>query len=182
MSKYIKRIIIILSAFFLTGCIWLMDPSEKVDALLSKYVKLDKTIVDELKEYIDKQDLTDDEKERYENIIKKEYASIKYEIKNESIEGDFASVEVDITVLDLYGAVKRAEDYLISNPVKFYTNGEYDVHKYIDYKLDVMEINEETKDYTIYITLSRHDDIWYIEELDEDTLQKIHGIYNYSDK
>ena len=44
-----------------------------------------------------------------------------------------------------------------------------------------MESYEETKNYTIYITLSRHDDIWYIEDLDNDTLLKIHGIYNYNE-
>lgn len=180
MKNILKLLLVVLTISFLTGCIWLMGPSEKVENMLSKYINLDKSIMDELNEYLEKQDLTSEEKIRYRNIIKKEYSSIKYEIVKETIDEDFAEVIVDITVLDLYGAAKSAEDYLYLNPSKFYTDGEYDSHKFIDYKLSIMESYEETKTYTIYITLSRHDDIWYIEDLDNDTLLKIHGIYNYN--
>ena len=181
MRKSFKLFIILINLFVLTGCIWLMGPSEKVDNMLSKYVKLDKSIISELNDYLDKQDLTTEEKTRYANIIKKEYSTIKYKIVEETIDDNFAQVMVDITVLDLYGAAKKAEDDLYSNPSKFYTDGVYDSHKFIDYKLSIMESYEKVKNYTIYITLSRHDDIWYIEELDNDTLLKIHGIYNYNE-
>lgn len=180
--KYIKIIISSLLVILLTGCIGLMGPSEKVDAMLSKYVNLDKTILEELEKNLDEQDLNNEEKTRYENIIKKEYVTMKYEIKDEKIEGDFASVIVDIEVLDLYKAISEAEDDLYENPSKFYTDGVYDSHKFIDYKLSKMEKLEYSTKYTITIILSRHDDIWYIEELSEETLSKIHGIYNYKQK
>ena len=170
----------IFSILLSAGCIGLMGPSEKVDNMLSKYVKLDKTIMDELNDYIDKQELNEEEKARYKNIIKKEYSTIEYKIIKETINNNMAEVEVEITVLDLYGASKEAEDYLYENPSKFYRDGTYDSHLFIDYKLSIMEKYNETKNYTIYITLSRHDDIWYIEELDNNTLEKIHGIYNYN--
>ena len=182
MKKSIKIIAIIAALSFLTGCIWLMGPSEKVDAMMSKYVKCDKSIMDELNGYLDKQDLNDEEKNRYREVIKREYSTIKYEIKDERIKEDLATVTVDLKVLDLYKASDEAEKYLFKNPSKFYTEGVYDSHKFIDYKLGLMEKCEDTKDYTIEITLSRHDDIWYIEELSEDVLLKIHGIYNYNQK
>ena len=180
MKKYFKLVILSICIAFLSGCILLMGPSEKVDAMLSKYVNCDKTIIDELDDRLNEQELNSEEKERYKNIIKKEYSQMKYEIKEEKIENDFATVTVDIKVIDLYGASLKALDYLYSNPSKFYTDGVYDSHKFIDYKLNVMEHYEETKDYTIDIALSRHNDIWYIEELSEDALLKIHGIYNYN--
>lgn len=182
MKKNIKVFLLILVLSFLTGCIWLMGPSEKIDAMLSKYVELDKSIVDELKSSIDKQNLNEEEKIRYQKIIEKEYSTMKYEIKKEKIDGDFATVNVNISVIDLFKAMREAENNLYENPSKFYTDGVYDSHKFIDYKLDLMENMKERKEYTIDFSLSRHDDIWYIEELSEDVLLKIHGIYNYSEK
>ena len=181
MRKYIKYLLIFASIFILTGCLGLMGPSEKIEAMLDKYIKNDSSIIKELEDYLDLQELSDEEKARYEAIIKKEYAQIKYEIKNETIEDNNATVEVALSVIDLYGASTIAENYLLDNPTKFYTDGIYDTHKFIDYKLGIMEKYTETKDYTIYLNLSRHDDIWYIEEPDEETLEKIHGIYNYNE-
>jgi hypothetical protein len=42
-----------------------------------------------------------------------------------------------------------------------------------------MEKSTDTVTYTIYINLTKEDDSWVIDDLDDATLKKIHGIYNY---
>ena len=180
--KYIKFITMFVCLLLLCGCIGIVGPSDKVDQALKKYVNNDRDIIKELNDRLDSQDLTDAEKKRYEKIIKNEYNNIKYEIKNEEITEFTAKVTVDIKVLDLYGASKSAEEDLIDDPTDFYTDGEYDFHKFVDYKLSKMENVKDYKDYVIVFNLTKNDDIWYIDDLDEETLEKLHGIYNYDEK
>lgn len=179
MKQIIKILVLIFGLFLLVGCFGNIGPSERVEDMLNKYIKNDNDIMDELENYIDKQDLNEEQKERYKDIIKDEYATIKYEIKDETVNGDGATVEVSIEVKDLYKATNEAENYLIDNPTEFYTDGIYDTDKFIDYKLNKMEESTEIVTYTIYVNLINRDNTWVIENLDDETLEKIHGIYNY---
>lgn len=179
MIKNIKHIILLFMVFLMCACSLVMSPSDKVNQALKKYVNNDKDIIKELNNRLDKEDLTKEEKNRYSRIIKKEYSNIKYEIKNEVINDNLAIVTVDIKVIDLYGASKRAEEALIDNPSIFYTNDEYDLHKFIDYKLNLMENASEYVDYTIDLSLTKNDEIWYLDDFSDETLEKLHGIYNY---
>lgn len=178
-----KKIALVILTFFLelslTGCMGAMTPSEKVENLMNRYIKNDQDIVTELDTYIKEQNLTYEQKERYKKIILNEYATIEYKVKNESIVDDEAKVEVDIVVKDLYKASKDAGDYLVDHVKEFYENDVYDENKFIDYKLETMEKSEKKKDYTIYIDLVKKEGNWIIEEIDEETLEKIHGIYDY---
>ncbi len=179
MKRNFKLFFILFSLVLLTGCFNNMSPSEKVEEMFSRYVRNDKNILTELDTYMEKQDLSNSQKEKYKKIIKDEYASIKYKIKDEHIDGDSARVEANIEVKDLYKGSKLASDNLIEHTMDFYTNDIYDEDKFIDYKLETMEKNKDTITYTVYINLSRKDGIWTIENLDNETLEKIHGIYNY---
>lgn len=181
MKKYIKCLISLFLIIILSGCIGLMGPKEKVDKSLKKYVNADSEIVNELNNRLSKQDLTKEEKDRYTKIIINEYKNIKYTITKEEIKDDKAVVSVDIKVLDLYGASKEAEEDLAKDPSKFYTDNEYDFHKFTSHKLTKMENTTEYKEYEIFFNLTKKDEIWNIDELDDETLEKIHGIYNYED-
>lgn len=156
-----------------------MTPSEKTESMLNRYVKNDESILTELDETLNKKDLSKEQKERYKNIIKDEYSNIKYKIKNEKIDGNEATVDVEITVKDLYKASKEAGEYLIDHTSEFYTNDIYDESKFIDYKLSKMESTKDTITYTISIVLTNNDGMWTITDIDNDTLEKIHGIYDY---
>jgi len=147
-----------------------------------KYIKNDKDILNELDTYLNTQNLTETQREKYRSIIKDEYANIKYEIEEEAISENTATVKVKITVKDLYGATQSAEDDLLNNPNDFYTDGIYDSSKYVDYKLNIMENYDKTVDYIIYFSLIKSDGVWNINDLDEVTLEKIHGIYNYDNE
>lgn len=179
MKKIAKWSLMVFSLILLSGCLGNMTPSEKVEDMFGRYIRNDINIMNELDSYLDKQDLSKNQKERYKKIIKDEYATIEYDIKDEKINGDEATVVVDIEVKDLYRASKEAGDYLLDNAEEFYTDSVYDKDKFIDYKLGVMEKNKNTIKYTIDIDLKKKDGTWVIKNLDNTTLEKIHGIYDY---
>lgn len=174
-----KKLLLFISIFLLTGCLFNMTPSEKVEGLLNDYIKNDSAIMKELDSYIKNEDLNEKQQKKYKEIVKDEYSSIKYEIKKEKINGEKATVDVAITVKDLYKASKETESYLENNPSKFYTDGVYDSSKFIDYRLEEMSKTKDTIDYDITFNLSKKKNKWVIDEMDKDTLEKIHGIYNY---
>ncbi len=179
MKKWIRLSISVMLVFVLSGCFGNFTPSERVEDMFNRYIKNDEGIMSELDEYMDAQNLTDVQKARYKEIIKDEYATIKYNIKDEKIDGDEAKIEVAIEVKDLYKASKKAGDYLVEHSSEFYTDGAYDREKFVDYKLGEMEKYGETVKYTVYVDLIQKDGLWTIEQLDNETLEKIHGIYDY---
>lgn len=179
MNNMMKLLMIIICVFVLTGCFATMGPSEKVENMMSRYIKNDKEILNELDRQLTERDLTKGQISRYKEIVKNEYSTIKYDIKDEKINGDEATVEMNIEVKDLYKASKKAGDYLFNHAEEFYTDGVYDESKFKDYKLSMMEEAKDTVKYTIYVNLVNEDGIWTIRELDNDTLEKIHGIYDY---
>lgn len=162
-----------------SGCFLNESPSSKVEILMNRYIKNDQEIMDELDMYLSEQNLTETQMNRYKEIIKNEYSTIDYRIKDERIDGNNATVEMSLKVKDLFGASKRASEYLIHNAAEFYTDGRYDESKFKDYKLKVMEETDDTIEYTVTIALVNEDGIWTIRDIDEDTLEKIHGIYDY---
>ena len=58
-------------------------------------------------------------------------------------------------------------------------DGNYDETLYRDHQLGRMENANETVKYTITFYLTKIDDEWALDELSEDTKEKIHGIYVY---
>ena len=59
-------------------------------------------------------------------------------------------------------------------------NGNYDEKKYMDYKLAKMQKLTDTTSYDVEIEVSKDEDgKWHVDELSDETLEKIHGIYNY---
>lgn len=179
MKKNIKYFLLIFVVSLLTGCLGNMGPSEKVEEFLNMYIKQDTSIINELEDYLNKQDLTQMQKARYRDIIKDEYSKIEYEIINEKVKDEKATVDVNIIVKDLYGASQQAENDLLDNPLDFYTEGVYDSSKFIDHKLDIMENYKVKKNYIINLNLTKYDNKWVMDNLDESTLEKLHGIFKY---
>lgn len=155
-------------------------PTKKVEEFLSKYQTYDEDVKEDLENTIKNEDLSDDEKKRYEKLISDQYKSLTYEIKDETIDGDNATVEVEIEVKDFATAISNAEDYLSENEDEFVSDtGEYDQTIFTKYKLDEMEKMKEKIKYTLQLTLTKVDDEWEIDDLTETEKQKIHGIYDY---
>ena len=122
----------------------------------------------------------EDQKTTYKDIMKKHYQDLTYTIKEETVNGDKATVEAEIEVNDYTKVLKAAEEYRTTNEADFLDEeGVFDENKFNTYKLDLLKSNEERVKYTIYFSLTKSGDEWTLEELTETEQEKILGIYEY---
>jgi len=156
--------------------------SDAVERYLNEYKGLSDNVLEDIEELVEKEELEEQASETYEEIIKKQYRNMIYTIENESYDGDTADVTVKITVYDYYKAGKDSSNYLNNNQEEFLTNGEYDANKYLEYKLNQMKNIEDMISYNIVFRVIKVDGKWQIEQPDEETLEKLHGVYNYDEK
>lgn len=177
-----KILLFILSIFLLTGCDTLMNtPTKRVENLLSKYQTQDEEVLTQLDDTLrDETLLNNEQKDRYRNLMTKQYKNLAYTVKNETIDGKTAVVEVEIEVYDYNKAITSAEDYLLNNASEFQDDiGQVNNTQYNDYKITQMEGVKDKVTYTINFTLSKVDDKWFIDDLTETERMKIHGLYAY---
>ena len=179
-----KKILIALIAVFgLVGCTIgpANTPSKAVEEYLDRYIDNNDAVISELDEYVeDNKELNDEQKDTYKEVLKKQYSDLKYEITDEKYDGDTAVVSVKIVVYDLYKVQKEADDYLTEHKDEFKDeNGNYDSTAFVKYKLDKMKDTTDTIEYSLDINVSKTDNVWSVDQLSNDNLQKIHGIYNY---
>ncbi len=180
MKKVLMSLFIVL--FLLTGCDKLMNtPTKKVELLLGKYQKLDSDVLKQLDDSILSDTiLTKEEKERYQELLKKQYKNLTYTVKNEAIDGKTAMVEVEIEVYDYNKAITSSEEYLLNNQSDFQDEtGNINSVKYNDYKLNEIEKMKDRVTYTINFTLSKIDEEWMVDDMTDTERQKIHGLYAY---
>ena len=176
MKKLVSLLFIII---MLCGC---GNNSAKgaVESYLKKYKTLDSEVLVDMETIIDKENLSEDAKDKYREVLKKQYKDLAYEITDEEADGDISYVTVKIKVYDLYQAQVDAYNYLENNRNEFMTDDVYDENKYIEYKLDKMQSTTNKIEYTITFTVTKDDDDKYlIVQPTENDLLKIHGIYNY---
>ena len=181
--KNVKKILFIVLGFifiFSTGCDNVANtPIKKVEELMGKYQSADSDVLDDLNDVIASEvGLTTEQQDRYRELLEKQYKSLTYEIKEERIDGDNATVETEIEVMDLAKAKQEAEEYLANNAAEFNDEeGNYSVQKYTDYMLDKLEDTKDKVKYTLELTLTKENDEWKLDNLTETERQKIHGIY-----
>src|SRR5574344_874656 len=177
-----KIIIIILMSFWMVGCGKMNNtPTKQVEMFLEKYQLLDEEVIDDLNNVsIDEERFNSDQRERYIKLMKKHYQNLTYDIKDEEIDGDNATVKVEIEVIDLSKAKSSSEKYLEEHRDEFMNDkDEYDESKYMDYMLDKLEKSEEKVKYTINFTLTKKDKDWTLDNLTTSDEDKIQGIYEY---
>jgi len=176
MKKILSLLLLLL---LLTGCGG-NNARNAVDSYLKKYRNLSSEVLVDLENTLIKENLTNDQQEKYRDVLKKQYKDLTYEIMEEEYDNEASYVTVKISVYDLYKAQSDASVYLANNPDEFNDdNGIYDNSKYTDYKLDRMKDMTEKVDYTITFTVTKENDKYVVEQPTEIDLQKIHGIYNY---
>lgn len=166
-------------AFFaLTGC-GMMDntPTKKVEALLHKYQMNDSEVITDLDNVLLMDStLTDDERKDYRDFMKKHYQDLTYKIKEEKIDGDSATVDVEITVRDYSEAMNDANNYRMNNSGMF-----DDSNSFASYRLDrLKEVSKQTS-YTLTFHLTKVNDTWQVEPLSSDDESKINGLYGVND-
>ena len=180
MKKKLFLLIILFSVVILSGCGKNMTAKEAVSDYLEMYITLDNKVVSQLDEYVNKEDLTDEQKNTYKTILKKQYTTMNYNVIGETYNGDTAYVRTKINVMDLYKVQRDSDLYLEEHKDEFTDdNGEYDNTKYIAYKLKQMKEATETTEYEIEFKVVKTNNNWEVSQLSNDDLEKIHGIYNY---
>ena len=175
---------ILVSLFILLGIVGCSCSNNKakdaVENYLNDYKGLSSNVLTSIDELVKKESMEDKHKDTYKEVIKRQYRDLMYTIENEEYNGDNAKVTVKITVYDLYKAQKNASDYLNEHQSEFTNNGVHDANKYLEYKLEQMKSIKDTISYNIVFKVNKTDGKWVVEQPDEETLEKIHGIYNYN--
>lgn len=181
-----KRILLFLSfGLILTGCSIGTDmnntPTKRVEDYLNNYQTLNSNVLTKIDSIVNNEEMfDDDQKITYEDILKKHYQDLTYEVKDETINGDKATVEVEIEVTDYTKALKEAESYRTTNESEFMNDdNEFDEVKFNTYKLDLLKDSDERVKYTIYFTLTKENDDWVLGDLTDSEEEKILGIYEY---
>lgn len=177
-----KFLLLIISLFLLVGCESVMNnPTKRVEVFLNKYQTMDSEVLSQLDDTLNNDGtLTDNQKEEYKEIMKKQYQNLTYTIKDEEVDGDDATVKVEIEVYDFNKAMNDADRYLLEHQEEFIDeNNNVDNEKFMDYKISQMKNTKEKVKYTLEFTLTKNDNKWQLDDVDEVTRQKIHGIYNY---
>lgn len=212
MKKILLCFSCIMAIVLLSGCTMDNTPTKKVEKFLDSYKNQDETVLNQLKDMVDTDSLMDDtQKETYQDIIKKQYKDMSYEIKDETIDGDTATVTAEIEVYDYYKINKDAEDYYNKNPDEFKSvtgngivddaknatediiEGAKDVtkdakdavtgtnsdSKFVEYRLGKLKDAKDRVKYTIDFKLTKVDNVWTLNDIDDTTRQKIHGLYEH---
>ena len=175
-----KKIFLLLLPLLFIGCGTMTStPTKKVESFLASYQTLDDDVITQLEDTADNETkFNDEQKKVYIDLMKKHYQDLKYEIKDETIDGDNAIVTVEIEVTDYTKVMDEAEKYLNDNKEEFNNaNNEYDETLFTTYRLNKLkESNDKTK-YTLNIYLTKNDNEWQINDLTNTDRMKIQGMY-----
>lgn len=172
--------ILLLSFVLLTGCSLNNGPEKAVKNFFRKYKNNDQVVIDELNEYLSEEKLDEETITKYREIYLRQYSNLAYKIKEERIDGDKATVSVEITVYDYYKTNKESGKYFTENNSLFLTaDGDIDLSKYLKYKINKLLDTDDLVNYTLDIELTKIDNKWEIEPLTNEQLTKLHGTYEY---
>lgn len=176
-----KKILFSLTLLFLfTGCSLSNTPTSKVEAYLNQYNNLTDNVLEDIDITVAAENLNSDNTLAYKEVLKRQYKDLKYEIKEESIDGNDATVTVKIIVYDLYLADKNSHEYMNNRMDEFYDEDNmFDENLYYKYKIENMSKISDKVEYDIVFKLEKQDNEWILQTPDRVTLEKIHGLYNY---
>lgn len=177
-----KILVLLVILLFFTGCTELSNtPTKRVEEFLKNYQTLDNNVVTNLNNVI-LQDVTlnTTQQDIYRDVMKKHYQNITYEVKEDKIDGDSATVTVELTVTDFTKVLRETENYMNNNIEQFYDEtGNYNIILYNDYRLEQLKKADEKVKYTVDFKLTKQNDEWIMNDLDQATYDKINGVYNY---
>jgi len=180
--KKFKNILLVLTILFLTvGCDNMMNaPTKKVEQFLSNYQTMNEDVLSQLDEVLeDAGNFSEDQTKKYRELMKNQYKNLSYKIKDETEDGDNATVEVEIEVYDYGKSISESENYLTTNRDEFINTetNEVDTKKFLDYKIKKLEDVKDKVTYTINFTLTKVNGEWKLNNISDIDRQKLHGLY-----
>lgn len=181
MKKILLSFVACLSIVLLSGCEMDNTPTKKVENYLNNYKSLNEKVLTQLDEVVNRDAMMNaEQKNAYKDVLKRQYQDLTYIVKDEVINGDDATVTVEIEVYDYYKINKQSDTYYETSPDEFKDeSGNILQSKYLDYKIRQLTDFKEKVKYTIDLYLKKVDKTWVLQDIDEETRQKIHGLYAY---
>lgn len=106
---------------FVTGCSTSLDtPTSKVEEFLGKYQSMDSDVLTQLDSVVASDtDMTEKQKEDYKALMEKQYQNLSYKIVDETIDGDNATVDVEIEVFDYATSINESKNYYEEHKTEF---------------------------------------------------------------
>lgn len=120
-----KKFFVISSLFILlfTGCTTANTPSRKVEDFLGRYQSMDSDVLTQLDNVVaNDSNMSDEQKKDYKSLMERQYQNMSYKIKNEEINGDNATVEVEIEVYDYATSIAKSKKYYEEHKDEFKDN------------------------------------------------------------
>lgn len=177
MKKILAGIMLL---FLVVGCDMNSSPTKQVEKFLNKYQTMDEEVMNQLYEVVDSAGtMNEKQKEKYNDLMKRQYQNLSYKIKEETMDGDMSTVQVEVNVYDYAAAISKSESYLLTNKEEFLNDEkQVDEEKFMDYKLEQMDKVKDKVTYTINFTLTKKDKKWVMDNITDIDRQKIHGLYS----
>lgn len=161
------RLCLLFLIFLLSGCVS-NDAKTPVKEYLNAYQNHSDKVTVSLNELIKNENLTKEQQDIYELIMKKQYVDLAYHIDNVTYDGNKAIVTATIGVYDYNHSKKEALKEYENTPEL----------NYKDLQLTYMKRENKRIKYTLSFSVYLDNDKWVIENPDYITLQKIHGVFN----
>ena len=121
-----KKLLITFSLILIlvTGCGAKMGtPTAKVEEFLGKYQSMNSEVLTQLDSVISSDNaMSDNQKKEYKSLMEKQYQNLSYKIKSEEIDGDRASVDVEIEVYDYATSISKSKNYYSEHQDEFMNN------------------------------------------------------------
>lgn len=175
-----KKLLVFLLPLFFIGCGTVSStPTKKVESFMASYQTLDDPVVEQLEDTASAETkFNEEQKNDYIALMKRHYQDLTYEIKDEIIDGDEATVVVEIEVTDYSKKMTDAEKYLNEHKEEFTDQeGNYDESLFTAYRLNELKEAKDRVKYTLNIYLTKVDNEWRINDLTNTDRMKIQGMY-----
>ena len=170
----------LLLLIIVTGCTLGNTPTSKVEELLKRYNSNADVVKTELGDYLSSLNLDEENQKGYEGVYLRQYSDMTYQIKDETIDGNTATVTVQVKVYDYYTAEQDINSYVSSHQNEFYGDDNiYSSEKALKYRIDELKKVSDKVEYTLDFTLTKVNNVWTVDTLTNEQLEKIHGTYAY---
>lgn len=180
MKKILLGLILLL---FITGCEMKMNetPSEAVVDWMTYHQERNDSVIEELNNWLDKNGYDGDMKNNYKFVLEKQYQNLSYEILEEDINDDEASVVVEIEVLDYNSSLEKSREYFEGHLEEFFETIPdtpiNDSKELKEYQISELANVEDKVKYQITFDLTKEKNNWVIDDSDEVIFKKMYGLY-----
>ena len=176
-----KLIIALFLGLLFTGCSCSLNdtkPTDAIETFFDKYRMHDDNVILQLKQTIENEITDDNNRKDYQELMEKQYDQFAYVIKDITEDKDTAVATIELTVLNYHEGVLEAEKEYEKNKDQFNdAEGNYDEEKYMSYKIKKMKEVNDTVTHTITLNLTKENGMWKVEQLSNDDITKLHGLY-----